>query len=66
MLAIDGSWPPRRLQCCKFTKWYPDGTLRLAWLAEDEIIDGIPCSKFTWITAVFGGGGGTYFHANGR
>jgi len=47
------------------TGFYPDGTLRLAWLAEDEVIDGIPCSGFSFLAAVLGGGGGTYFHENG-
>ena len=52
------------------TAFYPNGTLRQAWLAEDEVIQGIPCSKFRFFSAVFGGfhgkNGGTYFYPNGQ
>ncbi len=48
------------------TCFHPNGELRLVWLAEDEVIDGIPCARFTFLAAFFGGGGGTHFHENGR
>jgi hypothetical protein len=48
------------------TGFHPNGKLSVAWLAEDEIIDRIPCAKFRYLTAIFHGGSGTYFHENGR
>ncbi len=48
------------------TGFHPNGKLRHAYLAEDEVIDGIPCARFRFLAAVFGGGGGTSFHENGR
>jgi hypothetical protein len=48
------------------TGFHPNGKLRMAWLAEDQVIDTVPCAKFSYLTAIFHGGGGTYFHENGR
>ncbi len=49
------------------TFFHPNGALRLAYLAQDEVIDGIPCARFRFLAAIFGGGGGgTHFHDNGR
>ncbi len=48
------------------TCFHPNGILRLAWLAEDEIIDGIPCAKWHFMAIFSGTGGGTHFHDNGR
>ena len=48
------------------TCFHPSGQLRLVWLAENEVIDGIPCAKFRFLSAIFHGGDGTYFHDNGR
>lgn len=48
------------------TGFYPSGQLRLAWLDRDEVIDGIPCAAFRFMSNIFGGGDGTHFHANGR
>ena len=48
------------------TGFHPNGKLSVAWLVEDEIINGIPCAKFRYLTAIFHGGSGTYFHENGR
>ena len=37
------------------TGFYPDGKLRLCWLAADETIDGVSCRKSTnWTDAVAG------------
>ena len=44
------------------TCFHPNGVLRLAWLVENEVIDGIPCKAFSF----FGNRSGTYFHDNGR
>jgi hypothetical protein len=54
------------------TGFHPGGGLRLCWLAEDEEIDGVPCSKSTEVGEMWRGvfsrnrHGGVYFHANGR
>jgi hypothetical protein len=47
------------------THFHPNGKLKLAWLGRDEVIQGIPCSKFTWFGDVFGGASGVSFHPNG-
>jgi hypothetical protein len=44
--------------------------LRTAWLAEDQVIQGIPCAKFRFLSAVFNPihnkHGNTSFHENGQ
>lgn len=55
------------------TRFYPNGQLRVGWLAENQIIQGIPCAKFQFLSALIGwaqGGvanknGSTGFHENG-
>ncbi len=55
------------------TRFYPNGQIRTAWLAEDQIIQGTPCAKFRFLAALIGwaqGGvgyknGSTGFHENG-
>lgn len=48
------------------TAFHPNGTLKTAWLAQDEMIEGIPCAKFRFLSSWFGGGDRTSFHDNGR
>lgn len=48
------------------TGFHPNGQLKTAWLAEDEVIQEIPCAKFRFLSVIFGGGDGTYFHENGK
>ncbi|MCH7691438.1 MAG: hypothetical protein IIA17_10395 [candidate division Zixibacteria bacterium] len=52
------------------TEFYPKGQVRTVYLAEDQVIQGIPCAKFRFLSAVFwpvhGKNGGTYFHENGQ
>lgn len=48
------------------TGFHPNGTLRTAWLAQDEWIEGVPCAKFRFLSQWFGGGDCTTFHDNGR
>jgi|TARA_B100000959_G_C14764821_1_gene534929 antitoxin component YwqK of YwqJK toxin-antitoxin module len=52
------------------TSFYPNGQLKTAWLAENEVIQGIPCSKFRFLSAVFvgihGKTGQTSFYENGQ
>lgn len=48
------------------TLFHPDGSLKSAGLAREELIDGVPCDVGTFWTEVFGGGGRTHFHPNGR
>ena len=51
------------------TSFYPNGQLRTAWLAVNEVIQGIPCAKFRFLSAVFAGihgkTGQTSFYENG-
>ncbi len=48
------------------TGFHPNGRLKTAWLARDEIIRGIPCAKYRFLSSVFGGGDATNFHENGQ
>ena len=52
------------------TAFHPNGQLKTSWLAEDEVIQGIPCSKFRFLSAVFvgihGKTGQTSFYENGQ
>jgi hypothetical protein len=52
------------------TMFHDNGQLRTAWLAEDQFIQGIPCGRFRFLSAVFGPihgkFGHTGFHENGR
>ena len=52
------------------TAFHPSGQLKTAWLAEDEVIQGIPCSKFRFLSALFvdihGKTGQTSFYENGQ
>lgn len=52
------------------TGFYPNGRLKTVWLGKNEIIQGIPCSKFRFLSEIFywyhGKGGSTRFHENGQ
>lgn len=52
------------------TGFHPNGKLRLGWLIDDQVIQGIPCAKFNFFKAIFAGihgkSGGTYFWDNGQ
>jgi len=48
------------------TGFYSNGQLRIAWLARDEVIQGIPCAKYRFMSVLFGGGNATRFHENGK
>ena len=52
------------------TSFYPNGQLRTAWLAVNEVIQGIPCAKFRFLSAVFAGihgkTGQTSFYEDGQ
>lgn len=48
------------------TAFHSNGELRVAWLAEDQVIQGVPCKAATFFTELFGGGAGVHFHPNGR
>jgi hypothetical protein len=48
------------------THFHPNGQLRLCWLARDEVIQGVPCSRATFLGEFFGGKYATAeFHDNG-
>ena len=49
------------------TGFHPNGKLRLAWLAQMECIQGVPCMAASFWRDLFRGGpAGTYFHDNGK
>lgn len=48
------------------TCFYPNGKLKLIWLGQDEVIQGIPCKEASFMADVFGGGAGVSFHENGK
>ena len=49
------------------THFHPNGELRLCWLARDEVIQGVPCSRATFWGEFLGGKyATTEFHDNGR
>jgi len=48
------------------TGFHPNGQIRQAWLVNDEIIDSIPCIGYSFMASFKEGGGGTYFHENGK
>lgn len=48
------------------TGFHPNGKLKTAWLAEDEVIQGIPCAKYRFMSGLFGGGERTLFDETGR
>jgi hypothetical protein len=48
------------------THFHPNGELRLCWLSRDEVIQGVPCSRATFLGEFFGGKyATTEFHDNG-
>ena len=47
------------------TVFYANGKLALAWLAQTEEIQGVPCMAASFWTEVFGGKAMTCFHDNG-
>ena len=48
------------------TGFHPNGRLKVAWLAQDEVIQGIPCAKYRFMSGLFGGGERTLFDETGR
>jgi len=53
---------PRSWNTC----FYPNGNLKLIWLGQDEVIQGIPCKEASFMADVFGGGVSVFFHENGK
>ena len=48
------------------THFHPNGELRLCWLSRDEVIQGVPCSRATFLGEFFGRKyATTEFHHNG-
>jgi hypothetical protein len=45
---------------------YPGGELKTCWLAEDHVVDDVPCMRAGFFADVFGGGVETDLHPNGR
>ena len=48
------------------THFHPNGELQLCWLSRDEVIQGVPCSRATFLGEFFGRNYATAeFHENG-
>ena len=48
------------------THFHPNGELKLCWLSRDEVIQGVPCSRATFLGEFFGRKyATTEFHENG-
>ena len=48
------------------TTFYANGQLEMAWLAQEEEIQGVPCMAASFLGEVFGGTAMTCFHDNGK
>jgi len=48
------------------TALYPSGKLKTCWLADDAVVDGLPCMRAGFVADVFGGGAETDFREGGR
>jgi antitoxin component YwqK of YwqJK toxin-antitoxin module len=48
------------------TGFYPNGKLKMAWPAKDQMIKGIPVKEWSFWSDAFGGGAGTFFWENGN
>ena len=48
------------------TVFFKNGKLELAWLAEDQEIQGYPCKKASFWTELFGKSAAVHFHENGK
>jgi hypothetical protein len=49
------------------TEFHENGRLKLCWLEHEEVIDGVPCARATFLGEVFGGGpSGVIFHEDGK
>lgn len=46
--------------------FHPNGRLQVAWLADDQVVQGVPCMGATFWRDVFGRGVGVHFATNGR
>jgi hypothetical protein len=48
------------------TSFYPNGKLKTIWLGRDEVIQSVPCAKYSFWADVFGNGAAIYFWENGN
>ena len=48
------------------TGFHINGQLSLAWLPEDQVIQGVPCMAATFFTEAFGSSAAVRFHPNGN
>ena len=48
------------------TEFYRNGKLAKAWLAREQVIQGVPCMKASFWTEVFRRDAAVYFHPNGK
>lgn len=48
------------------TVFYPNGNLKIAWPAKDQMIQDIPVAKYSWMADVFGDGANVTFWENGQ
>jgi hypothetical protein len=64
--AVVKGYPCRGGESAWSTALYPDGRLKTFWLAEDSLVDNIPCLRASFLADVFGGGVEVDLHPNGR
>ncbi|MCE1189830.1 MAG: hypothetical protein LWX56_11905 [Ignavibacteria bacterium] len=48
------------------TVFYPDGTVKVIWLAHDHIIQGVPCREANFWSELFSGESSVRFYSNGK
>ncbi|GEM_PF-5418557 len=48
------------------TVFYTNGKLALAWLAQEEEVQGVPCAPANFWTELFGGSAAVRFYDNGK
>ena len=48
------------------TALYPSGKLKTCWLANDTVVDSVPCAHASFWSDALGGNSGTFFHENGK
>ena len=48
------------------TAFFPNGKLKVCWLASDQTVQGVPCRHASFVADTFSGDAGVYFHESGK
>lgn len=64
--TVIGGYTCRGRDTDYMTTFYPNGKLKICWLASDQVIQGVPCRKASLFVDVFGVGEGTRFYDTGH